>query len=290
MAGIRSLVLDGLTISSEGALHPDGYTLWLDNNLEGWDSSPDQRRNRTARLWAHGEFNERGWAEGRLLTIEGEARSPNESVAAMAEDALAAMLAEGLVQVLTVTDSSRPTKHAAVGLVSGVKLAWVNDVTVGFQIHLLAADPRKYGEPLTGSTGVPVDGGGLGYDLYTVGSSGVLDYGETGTPGTVALTNTGTSDTAPVHTVTGNCPNGFTITELGTGRRLIYAGAVIPGQVIRLDAADGTVLLDDDGDRSSQLTRREWVRLSKGQTGTWLFEAPSSTNALLETEVNPAWW
>lgn len=290
MAGVRSVNLDGLTFSSEGALHPDGYMLWLDNNAEGWDSSPDQRRDRTARLWAHGEFTERSWAEGRMITLEGEAQCPDESVAAMAEDTLAATLADGLVQVMTVVDAHRPTKSAEVGLTSSVKLAWVNDVTVGFQIHLLAADPRKYGQALTASTGVPVDGGGLSYDLYTVGSTGVLDYGAAGAPGTVSTMNVGTADTAPVHTITGNCPNGFTITELGTGRRLVYVGAVILGQVISLDAADGSVLLNDDGDRSAQLVRREWVRLAKGQTGTWLFEAPGSVNALMKVEVTPAWW
>lgn len=290
MAGVRTVALDGLTFSSEGAMHQDGYTLWLDNNAEGWDSSPDRRRDRTERLWAHGEFTERSWAEGRMITLEGQAQCPDERVAALAEDTLAATLADGLNQAMTVVDANRPTKQATVGLASSVKLSWVNDVTVGFQIQLLAADPRKYGQAQAASTGVPVDGGGLGYDLFTAGSTGVLDYGETGAPGTVALTNTGTADTAPVHTVTGSCPNGFSITELGTGQRLVYAAAVIPGQVVRLDAADGTVTLDDDGDRSAQLVRREWLRLDKGQTGTWLFEAPNSVGALLEVEVTPAWW
>ncbi|MHA7270395.1 phage distal tail protein [Arthrobacter sp. HLT1-20] len=290
MAGVRSVILDGLTFSSEGALHPDGYTLWLDNNAEGWDSSPEQRRDRTARLWAHGEFTERGWADGRMITLEGQAQCPDENVAAVAEDTLAATLADGLIQAITVLDTNRPSKQASVGLASSVKLSWVNDVTVGFQIQLLAADPRKYGQSQISSTGVPVDGGGLSYDLYSIGSTGVLDYGPAGSPGTVALTNTGTADTPPIHTITGSCPNGFTVTELGTGRRLVYAGAVIPGQVIRLDSADGTVTLDDDGDRSAQLVRREWVRLGKGQTGTWLFEAPNSTNAQMMVEVTPAWW
>lgn len=290
MAGRRAATLAGLVFDSEGADQLDGVTIYLDNNLEGWDGSPGHRRDRNPRLWAHGEFTDRGWAEGRMLTIQGEARCQDALAAVRAEDALSALLAEGVDETLTVTDDNRPTKQASVGRAGDIKLSWSNDLTVAFLIQLLAADPRKYGLPTTASTGVPVDGGGLGYDLYTAGSVGVLDYGMAGAPGTVALTNTGTADTAPVHTVTGDCPDGFSITELGTGQRLVYAAAVIPGQIIRLDAADGSVTLDDDGDRSPQLVRREWVRLDKGQTGTWLFEAPNSTTALLEVEVKPAWW
>ncbi|WP_104088033.1 phage tail domain-containing protein [Arthrobacter sp. GMC3] len=269
---------------------PEGYFLKA-LRMPGWKGTPGVRKDTTPRLWAHGDFSERGWRTGRLITIEGRANLPTEAALLAAHEALSSALADGTEGMLVVDDPIFGVLHASVSLATGSDLpGWEVPGIYPFQIQVTAADPRKYGQTLSGSTGVPVDGGGLGYDLYTVGSTGVLDYGAAGSPGIVSLTNVGTADTAPVYTITGSCPNGFSITEIGTGRRLVYAGAVITGQVIRLDTADGSVTLDDDGDRGAQLVRREWVRLGKGQTGTWLFEAPGSTNALLKTEVTPAWW
>lgn len=280
-----------ITVTAHNTAIVDGINVILsEDGIDGWHNGPGVRRDSTARLWAHGDFSERGWREARFITISGIAWANTRSEAAQIVDELAASMAEGTEGRFTFIDPDHGTRWADVVLDGEPKTRWAGVLDVEFQITLKAADPRKYGQAVSGSTGVPVDGGGLGYDLYTVGSVGVLDYGAAGSPGIVSLTNVGTADTAPVHTITGNCPNGFSITETGTGRRLVYVGAVIGGQVIRLDTADGSVTLDDNGDRSAQLVRREWVRLGKGQAGTWLFEAPGSTNALLRTEVTPAWW
>lgn len=275
--------------ATEDTANLDGILCGL-TSIDGWTNGPGIRRQRTDRLWAHGEFSERGWRTARLITITGHIRTTTRAEAAALVDELASVYADGTTGRFTFSDPDLGTRWADVALEGTPKTDWDRSTRIDFQMQLLAADPRKYGQAITGSTGVPVDGGGLGYDLYTVGSTGVLDYGAAGSPGIVSLTNAGTADTAPIHTITGSCPSGFTITELGTGRRLVYAGTVISGQVIRLDSADGSVMLDDDGDRGAQLVRREWLRLGKRQTGTWLFEAPGSTNAQLQTEVAPAWW
>lgn len=288
---MTDVLLAPLSITVDATMHGtvDGANVIL-TGISGWHDGPPTRGSETPRLWAHGSFSERVWRDSRLITIAGHAWAASRSDAAVLVDTLASSLAEGTEGTFTFTDPDHGTRWAGVTLSGAPNIRWSGNLDIPFQIAMLAADSRKYGQALAASTGVPVDGGGLGYDLYTVGSTGVLDYGEAGAPGTAALTNVGTADTAPVHTVTGDCPDGFSITELGTGQRMVYAAAVIPGQVIRLDAADGSVTLDDDGDRSAQLVRREWVRLDKGQTGTWLFEAPNSVGALLEVKVVPAWW
>lgn len=275
--------------ATEDTANLDGVLCGLINH-DGWINGPGVRRSKTPRLWAHGDFTERGWRTGRLITLTGHIRTSTRAEAAAFTDRLAEQFAEGSFGRFTFDDPDLGSRWAEVALESEPKANWSQPTRIDWQLELYAADPRKYGQKTAGSTGVPGDGGGLGYDLYTIGSTGVLDYGAAGSPGTVNLTNTGTADTPTVHIITGACPLGFSITEIGTGRRLVYAGAVIPGQVIRLDSADGSVTLDDDGDRSAQLVRREWVRLGKNQTGTWLFEAPGSTNALMTVEVTPAWW
>lgn len=269
---------------------PSGY-LFKILRMRGWKGTPGVRRDSTPRLWAHGDFTEKGWRAARLVTIEGRAYLPTAEALREGHAVFSAALAEGNEGLLVVDDPIFGKLQATVSLGAGSDLeGWEVPGIYPFQLQVVATDPRKYGQTLAASTGTPVDGGGLGYDLYAVGSTGVLDYGVAGSPGTASIRNTGTADTAVAHTITGDIPAGFTITELGTGRRLVYAGAVIPGQVIRLDGEDGSVTLDGGTDRGAQLVRREWVRLGGKQTGTWLFEAPGSTNALLTTEVKPAWW
>lgn len=276
-----------ITVTAHDMAIVDGINVIL-SDIDGWHNGPGVRRDSTARLWAHGDFSERGWREARYITISGFAWGNTRAEAAGIVDELAASMADGTEGRFIFIDPDHGTRWAEVVLDGQPKTRWGGDLAVEFQLVLKAADPRKYGQPITSSTGISVDGGGLAYPLYF--PSGALSYGPAGTPGTLQLANAGTADTAPVHTVTGDMPNGFTITELGTQRRLIYALAVIAGQVIRLDASDGSVMLDGGSDRGAGLVRRDWVRLEKGQTGTWLFEAPGSSGALLTTEVTPAWW
>lgn len=284
MAGKRAYYVDGLIFSTEGALNPDGFTIWVDKD-EGWGSGGSVRRDRTPRLWAHGEFSERGWRGARLVTLEGEVRSPTEQVAALAEQSIAALLADGTDALMAVTDSATVLMSARVGLADVPKIGWINDVTMTYQVQLLCPDGRKYGEPQTAATGPATPGGGLAYDL-----DDVLDYGALGDPGTLTLTNGGKADTSVLHTLTGSAPNGFTVTHVQTGRKLIYSSQLAAGQTLTLDSDDGTVTLDGYADRGVFLTRREWVRLEPGETGTWLLESFGSSGLQLTTEVRPAWW
>lgn len=287
MPRTRMVTVDGLTFSEDGWTSPDGYTLWLDD-LPGWTDGPAVRRDRAARMNAHGEFSERGWRDARLVTIVGDATCPSEEVTALAEQQLAAVLADGLAGVLEVTDTATVPMSCGTYLFAEPKISWKNDTTLTFQLQFICPKPRKYGAAVNGVTGVATAGGGLEYPL-----GDVLDYGAAGDPGTVTLVNVGTADTAPTFTVaavTVDIPSGFTITHVQSGLQLVYSDAVLAGQTIRLDASDGSVLLEGYADRSAKLTVREWTRLARNTAGTWLFEATGATGAQLTAEVRPAWW
>ncbi len=284
MAGQRTLTVDGLTFSTEGWASPSGYTLWLDS-MEGWDDGTSVRRDRTPRTWGHGEFSERGWRGARLVTIEGEATSPTVEIATLAAQDLASVLGDGLAGALEVTDTATVDMSAGAFLFDAPKVTWTNDTTPKFQIQFICPNSRKFGAPVSAVTSVASAGGALEYPL-----DDVLDYGTSGDPGTLTLSNPGTADTAPVFTITGSMPAGFTITHVQSGRKLVYSAPVLAGQTIRIDTADGSVWLDGSSDRSSKLTVRAWTRLAKKSTGTWLFESVGSAGAQLTVEVRPAWW
>lgn len=293
MPGKQTVTVGGLTFATDGAAAPEGFTLWLDD-LTGWGSGggPGVRTDRTARLWGHGEFTDRAWRDARLVTITGDATAPNEQIAALAEQQINALLGEGLPDRMTVTDTATVDMWATAKLFAAPKVGWKNDTTATFQVQFICPDSRRYGEAVLGSTGVPVPGGGLAFDLFASGQAGILDFGAAGDPGTVTLTNTGTADSpAQVFRITGTAPaTGFTIRHLQSERVLQYAGPLAPGDELVLDAADGSVWLNGYADRGTDLIRREWVRLGRGETGTWLLESPNSTDLRMEVEVNPAWF
>ncbi|QDH48920.1 minor tail protein [Arthrobacter phage Gisselle] len=135
-----------------------------------------------------------------------------------------------------------------------------------------------------------VQGASSSYDLipHVPSTVGILDFGVSGSTGTVSLSNPGTADTGPKFTITGTTVPGFTITELNTGRRLVYTGTIRTGQKLVIDTDDGSVLLDGYAPR--ELAVAEWTRLGRGETGSWLFESPGSNNAKMKVEVRPAWW
>lgn len=293
MPGKQTVTVDGLTFSTEGATAPEGYTLWLDD-ITGWGSGggPGVRRDRTPRLWGHGEFTDRGWRDARLVTLEGDATSPTVEIAALAEQSLNALLADGLLGKLTVADTATVEMWAMAELFSEPKVGWKNDTTATYQVQFLCPDPRRYGTSVVGSTGVPVPGGGMVHDLFASSNPGIIDFGEAGDPGTVTLTNAGKADTpAQTFRVTGIAPDsGFTIKHLQSESVLQYSTSLASGDELVIDCADGSVMLNGYADRSTYLTRREWVRLGPGQTGTWLLESPGSSNLRMEVEVAPAWW
>lgn len=285
MTRVQTVTVDGLTFSTQGWTSPDGYTLWLDD-IKGWTGDgPPVRRQRTDRMNAHGEFSERGWRGGRLVTITGDVTCPSDAVAALAEQQLAALLADGLDGVLEVTDTATVPMSAGAGLFAEPKIGNKNDLTLTYQFQFLCPKARRYGAAVNAVTGIATAGGALEYPL-----DDPLDYGALGNPGTVTLTNTGTADTAPVFTVNGDMPTGFTITHVQSGQRLVYSAPVLPGQTLRLDTSDASVMLEGNTDRSSKLTIRGWVRLPRRTAGTWLFEASGSTGAQMIAEVRPAWW
>lgn len=274
---------------------PDGATHLTD--LKGWTGSTGIRRDSAARLGAHGSHSERGWKDDRLISVYGHHTAASRAEAARYALDLAGFLGDGTEGVFRVDDVDLGPLSAEVYLTGdGVDLdGWKGGRDVPFTIHLIATDPRKYGTPiLSPEIGVPLIGGGLFteplFQSHDGLADGYLDFGDPGETGKVSLVNHGTADTGPVFVVTGDYVPGFTITELATGRRIVFSGTVLPGQTLVIDSNYGSAVLDGYAPRNTQLVVSEWVRLGPGQAGEWLFESPGSVNATFRAEVVPAWW
>lgn len=271
---------------------PGTATYLVGKGVEGWMGSSPIRRNKSELMGAHGSHAERGLKDERLITVTGHHVAASRAAAGLMADDLAAYLGDGEVGMFRVDDASLGSRWADVYLAAGgVDVTWTGGLDVGFQIFMVAPDPRKYGDlVLSTPTGIPVPGNGLVFPLFGSPTNGVLNIGSGGVLGRASVKNTGKADTGPRFTIWGDYVPGFTITDLATGRRLVYTETITTGQSLVLDANDGSVTLDGYAPRDSKLTVSDWTRLGGGETGTWQFESPGSTNALMTVGVYPAWW
>lgn len=276
-----------------------GYSLGLQpgsnrfvTGIDGWFKPAAMRRKKVERLNSHGTFAERGWKDERVPSISGHFAAETRLEAAQFVDEIAAFLADGSGGVLRVSDPDLGTRYARVYLMEP-DVKWNGDRDVAFSLDFVAPDPRKYGDPVSVSSGVPRDGGGLRWDAFTgadSGVAGIFDFGEVGDPGTVSFYNEGTADVAATFKVTGFAP-GFSLTEVASGRELVYSGTVPSGQFVTLDPNTGSVFLNGDphADRSELLTVRQWTRTLGKTTSVFQFQS-DGPNARVTLEGSPAWW
>lgn len=266
-----------------------GTALYL-TDLAGWTGSAPVRRSKADRVGSHGSHGERGFKDERLISVSGHYVGATRAAAAAFSEDVAAFLGDGLRGVFKVEDVDLGVRWADVYLATGgVDVKWTGGVDVDFTVHLLAPDPRKYGTPSSSpATPVPSGSSGLVFPLF---AAGALDLGRGGVNGRATASNRGTAPAAPVFTVVAtDTPDGFTITNVDTGERLVYRGQVQPGQTLVLDSRRGTVLMDGYAPRGTDLVVAEWSTVGPRSSGTWLFEAPNSTDAYLTVGVTPAWW
>jgi len=270
---------------------PGTATYLVGKGVEGWNSGSPIRRSKSDLMGQHGTHAERGYRDERVITVNGHHVAADRAAAAAYVDALNAYLGDGTEGLFRVDDASLGPRWAEVYLAGGTEVAWSGGVDVGFQVNMVAPDPRKYGTAYTSpATGIQQAGKGLTYPLFGAPKYGVLNIGAGGVNGRVQATNTGSADTGVLFTVTADYANKFTITEIGSERRLVYEGLLTTGQSLTLNSGNGQVSLDGTAPRETNLTVAEWSRLDPYASGSWLFEAPDSLNAALTVTVVPAWW
>lgn len=257
-------------------------------DIKGWYSPAGIRAPKTERQGAHGSFEERGWKDERVISLSANYGMESRAEAAAMTDLISAYLADGTYGRFTVDDVDLGVRSARVRLEGTPEVTWRGGKDVQFSVDMSAPDPRKYGPPATVDTGPPQDGGGLFMSPLFGGTvPGIMQFGDPGSTGVAEVVNSGSADALAVMRVTGYAP-GFTVTELGTGRRLVYTGTVPTGSTLTLDPHNGTAMLDG-ADRGQLLTRREWTAAPAYGSARYLFET-AGPDARLYVDGVSAWW
>jgi hypothetical protein len=236
--------------------------------LDGWESRPAPRYEKTARARAHGAHPSPIWSDERLVTVEGFTHDE------AARDALLHAL-QAAARYSADPDDAHPLTVALAGrtLTAAAQVLRFDPVLTrgewgigrfGWVIQWRCPDPLRYGPARVATTGLPTSGGGLTYPLtYPLG------YGELGDPGQVALTNEGTADAPIVFDVTGPLEHGFDLSA--GGQRITYPLPVPAGQTVTVDTGAGTALVEGTSSRRAALTAADWLHVPAGTALTVQF-------------------
>lgn len=230
---------------------------WKMTSLSGWDEPPDTRTAFEPRSEADGSHDAPVYDDNRMITFTGVFEAPDRATREATKLTLA-RLARELKAGATLTGVD---EDGAKSVWAKRGPGWKSGGPVGpygwrYQMQVICPDPYKYGPEQSFVTGLPAAGsGGLVWPKY---GSGVKEYGATGATGRVTLSNPGTEDAWPVFQVVGPVLGGLSITDVASGRRIVYADDVPDGATLLIiDSAAGRATLNG-ADRTGQLTVKQW--------------------------------
>lgn len=276
---------------ADGEITWSGLTLGGDTEyevteIEGWEDLSDISDRSEQRTRGHGDHAGDLFARSRIVTVTGKIVNTT-SRDALVRALRSATPVSSVVADLTVDLFGEALTAGARILRRSVKVAPLYVVgEVPFALQWKCPDPLRYGLAQSATTGLPTSGGGLAYPLTYP-----LDYGATGDPGQVVLSNPGTANAPIVFKVTGSLPSGFEISA--AGQRLRYPVDVPAGQTVTIDTGAGTVVVEGTADRRANLAYADWLQVPAGSSLTVQFTSLGGVfdaAATLTATMRPAYW
>ena len=253
-------------------------------SIDGWEEGADLDVDRIRRSRA-GEFAQPGKPVGRVVTIEGRAKSPDHISSMRLRREIGALLADGGFAELVMEHRADLQLWATVQRLSRPQFTQYTPKFFDWRLTFLAADHLLYGLASTATTGFATspEGAGLVFPLFD--PDGVLDFGAVPTSdGTVTISNDGNAPAYPVFSIDGPTPpGGFRIVELSTGRRITFLGDVPAGSSLVMDSSDGSVVINGGPSRLGDTIVSRWPSIPAHSSATYLFAPESSSSAAVLT-------
>ena len=269
--------LGGITLHGYADM-PDPFVGLAVTAVNGWRGLPGARGDGDPIPGGHGSYAAtRVLREERSIEVRGASIAASERAAVAMLDALEAEVA-GQPVMMRVHDADgvwwRMVEVETVQVVG----AWNRDRVI-FAIDAIAADPRRYRDPImAGPVGLPSQVGGL-----VLPKAFPWDFGVS-VRGVATVDNAGAIPIFPRITVQGS---GDDLLVVGGARRLQFA------------AFDGTMVFDSKQRRAwlngvdvtRSLLRREWPQVAAGERADFMFEAtnPNPDTTLTVEYLIGAW-
>ncbi|WIB25432.1 hypothetical protein [Curtobacterium sp. MCSS17_015] len=144
---ILTITLPGLEVLGRplDGSPPDGVYLGPDG-FEGWDDTPDMRRETVQRVAAAGDFDATGYADARVVSLSGLIVSPSEARTQYWTERLTGVLSGGTTEKITVRRNGT-VRFASGGLVKTKVVTRARARHVAdWQMQLWFPNPFKYGD------------------------------------------------------------------------------------------------------------------------------------------------
>ena len=275
------VTLNGLVLDGTDELGVEWYV--PKGGLRGWFGSPAPRMSLTPRSLQHGVWAGDSWLEGRTVVIDGKLAAPTQALAEEALDRLAT--AAALADVDLSVAGAAGTRRARVRRSDEVLPEEVNALVRKFSVQVFAKDPRRLGDALTASTGLPASSGGL-----TLPFTVPFSIDSTVESGQVSLVNPGNID-GPVTLRIDGPVVGPRITHVNSGRSLVFASSLDlgAGEFLIVDMQARQVLAQGQASRNGWVTERGWHAFQPG-VNIWAFASTGpATAGTLTVTASPAW-
>lgn len=262
---------------------------WVLTGLIDWVSTPSSKAESDSIPQGHGAFDGgRDWREAAIPSFKASYLGSSEADALEAVEALNALVTPDGddVVVMSVTDALRTTSRDV--SVRNVDVADQHGRSViEVAVDCFAWDPFRYGPELVVETGLPMLSGGITFPITFP-----IDFGTSGDPGRLVLTNEGRQPSRPVFTASGGMAGGFSLACVETGQELRFEFPLAVSDSVTLDARSGQVWINDESNQmSGWLTKAEWFSVPPGGVRTVQFNAIGAVSGTprLTGRVAPAW-
>ena len=230
---------------------------WYVEDVAGWYGGSGVRGDVTARL-GHGDFVERGYREGRVLTLHGTVVCASSDIRDWQERNLSGMAGDGDWCEVTCDDGNAELS-TRVRLDGAPQIVKLGTQALRFQVPLRTEMPFLY-SAWRESTLRPI-GAGVGLEFPPFARD--LGQGPVVTFGTAVSTdewvwNDGNADSWPVFDVVADAPGGFAV---GLGdKRVTYPWPTFPDIPVSVDMAGAVTVAGVD--QSHLLGERGWASVA----------------------------
>ena len=282
----KRFLLNGIELADDAMIvTPYGVVMVRGLDLDGWDGATDSTGGDSPRAYRPGSVpSQYPQASPRVLTLKMTLLA--ESPAAMRHTM------DLLNQAVTLTDflfvhDEWGLRRTVTARRQGAPQTDRTEAAVvkGWSCTLRCADPRKYGDLVTVSTGLPFTSGGLVFPAtFPVTSNAV-----SGT-GVASFYNAGGTDAPVLGRIYGPVPRPK-ITHVGAhGPELwAYGGYVPAGNWLDVDFDNRRVLENGVADRGQLVVARGWFSANPGANDFAFQSDLYDAAARLEITTAPAW-
>ena len=267
----------------------DATSGWFWSDVKDWYKLSDDKMDINERPSEHGAFGiTRSLRSSLAVVLEVTYIASSRADLLRAQAELTGVGAAGPV-LMTVADDLGTT-----GRVVSVRNIDVPPdralLALTYTVDVLARDPRRFA--IQGSDGfsrvstfLPTPAEGLFFNLDFP-----IDFGDSGNPGQLTLTNHGTAPAYPRFEVFGGL-TAFTLKDIGTGSELTFNLPVPESSSVVLDANLRTATVGGVSDATRWLKPRDWFSVPPGGSSTIQFSGVASGGTpIVWGELASGWW